>query len=251
MFGRRILVLIPHADDEVVGCAAAIGRARAAGAEVIALYLTTGIPDRTVFWPWQRRHHADRVARRRREARATAELLGLRPWRFLDIPARCLKGRLHAALGEARRAIADTEADMVWAPAYEGGHQDHDSASFLASHLRDLVPVWEFAEYGFAGGIVRRQEFPEANGSEQALALTADEMALKRRALALYASETGNLGYVGTARECFRPQADYDYRAPPHPGKAFYQRFQWVPFRHPRIDFTTPAEVCRALARFG
>jgi LmbE family N-acetylglucosaminyl deacetylase len=27
--GRRILVLVPHPDDEVVGCAAAIGRARA------------------------------------------------------------------------------------------------------------------------------------------------------------------------------------------------------------------------------
>lgn len=251
MFGRRILILIPHPDDEVVGCAAAIGRARADGAEVIGLYLTSGIPDRIVFWPWQRRHHAGRVARRREEAQAAAALLGLKPWSFLDVPARSLKDHLHTALSEARRAIAASQADMVWAPAYEGGHQDHDSASCLASRLRDTVPVWEFAEYGFAGGIVRCQEFPATNGSEQILALMGDEMALKRRALALYASEKGNLGYVGAARECFRPQADYDYRSPPHPGKTFYQRFQWVPFRHPRIDFTTPDEVCRTLARFG
>ena len=32
----------------------------------------------------------------------------------------------------------------VWAPAYEGGHQDHDTASFLASLLSPAVPVWEF-----------------------------------------------------------------------------------------------------------
>ena len=42
MFGQRILILVPHPDDEVVAGCAAIGRAQAAGAKIFALYLTHG-----------------------------------------------------------------------------------------------------------------------------------------------------------------------------------------------------------------
>ena len=34
-FGSSILILVPHPDDEVVGFAAAIGRAKAAGAKIV------------------------------------------------------------------------------------------------------------------------------------------------------------------------------------------------------------------------
>jgi LmbE family N-acetylglucosaminyl deacetylase len=53
-FGRRILVLVPHPDDEVVGVAAAIARARADGARLFALYLGHGCLSRETLWPWQR-----------------------------------------------------------------------------------------------------------------------------------------------------------------------------------------------------
>jgi LmbE family N-acetylglucosaminyl deacetylase len=250
MYGKRILILIPHPDDEVVGCCAAIGRAVERGAEVYGLYLTTGVPAREVLWPWQRGGHAAWVARRQAEARQVAKRLGIEPWAFLDIPTRRLKNNLGLARDTARGTIAALGIDRVWVPAYEGGHQDHDSANALASTIGDLAEVWEFAEYNFAGGQVRAQEFPRAVGDEVTLTLSAAEMAAKRDALALYPSETGNLTYVGTARECFRQQAIYEYARPPHPGRCFYQRFQWVPFRHPRIDFTTPTEVCATLKQF-
>ena len=70
MFAARILILAPHPDDEVVGCCAAIGRARAAGARVFVLTLTTGVPERALLWPWQRPGHPLRVERRRAEAAA-------------------------------------------------------------------------------------------------------------------------------------------------------------------------------------
>jgi hypothetical protein len=81
------------------------------------------------------------------------------------------------------------------------------------------------------------------------LQLTPDERALKKKALALYRSEKLNLNYVGVERECFRPLTGYDYSRPPHPGLLWYARFQWVPFRHPRVDFTRPSEVSGAIAR--
>lgn len=250
MYGKRILILIPHPDDEVVGACAAIGRAQDLGAEVFGLYLTTGVPALEVLWPWQRRGHAAWVARRRDEARRVARLLGIEPLAFLDSPTRRLKDHLAAARDVVRGAIAGHGIDTVWVPAYEGGHQDHDSASALASTVSDLAEVWEFAEYNFSEKYVTAQNFPVATGREDVLGLTPAEVARKRQALGCYPSEKGNLTYVGTARECFRPQVAYDYSRPPHAGPCFYQRFQWVPFRHPRIDFTTPEEVCAVVSRF-
>lgn len=249
MYGRRILILIPHPDDEVVGCCAAIARARGQGAQVFGAYLTTGVPAAALLWPWQRSGHASRVARRREEARRAAEWLRLEPVFLSEIPTRELRNHLASARESIRALVASHAADMLWTPAYEGGHQDHDVTNFLASTLREEAQVWEFSEYNFAGGKVRSQEFASPKGAEQRIVLTAEEQAAKRYALGIYKSEQGNLGYVRTEQEVFRPLASYSYGRPPHPGKLFYQRFQWVPY-HPRVDYTKPEEVCRALVDF-
>jgi LmbE family N-acetylglucosaminyl deacetylase len=247
MSGSRVLVLVPHPDDEVVGCAAAIGRARARGARFQALYLTTGVPPPDAVWPWQRARYPARVERRRREALQAAARLGIEPLAFCPWPARTLRDHLP----EARRAIAylarREQFDAVWAPAYEGGHQDHDVASFLASTVAHQVLVLEFSEYNAARGA---QQFPAATGEETVLELTSVEAAAKAETLAVYRSERANLRRVRCAREVLRPQARYDYRHPPHRPPLFYERFQWIPLRHPRVDFTSPREVCATLARF-
>ncbi len=244
--GRRILVLVPHPDDEVVGCAAAVRRATARGARLFAVYLTTGLPPIDRAWPWQRAEQQARLARRRAEALAVATRLRLDPLAFMDWPA-C---RLKDHLGEARALIGShvraQSIDRLWVPAYEGGHQDHDVANFLGAQLRRQVEVLEFAEYNFARG-VRTNEFPFATGHESVLELSAEESAWKRGLVGLYRSERDNLAHVGFAREVLRPIALYDYGSPPHAGMLFYERFHGVPFRHPRVDFTSPAEVCRAL----
>lgn len=249
--GRRILILVPHPDDEVVGCCAAIGRVRAAGAEVFCLFLTTGLPARHVLWPWQRADHGVMVGRRRDEARQVAALLGIEPVAFAEVPSRELKGHLAEARDGALEAITRLGIDAIWAPAYEGGHQDHDAANAIAGALTGHAAVFEFAEYNFLGGRVHSQGFPSVNGTEREIALSDAETNLKRQALALYRSERSNLSYVGVTRECLRPLAACDYARPPHGGRLFYQRFHWVPFRHPRVDFTRPDEVCRALAEFA
>jgi LmbE family N-acetylglucosaminyl deacetylase len=238
---RRILVLAPHPDDEVVGCAVALRRVLAAGATARVLFLTTGVPARELLWPWERGRHGAMVQRRRDEAVAAAQLLGVGIAGFQDWPTRTLKEHLAAAgrlVGAAAR-----EATEIWTPAWEGAHQDHDVANWLAARL--ALPVQEFAEYSFAGGEVRSNTFA---GGDGAIRLTPEEQAWKRRLLDLYASERGNLRHIRTEEEALRKLPRHDYGRPPHEGRLFYQRFQWVPFRHPRIDFTRPEAVCRALA---
>lgn len=248
MTAERILVLAPHPDDEVVGCAAAIMRARGRGARVFVLYLTTGLPAPELAWPWHRRSYPQRVHRRRAEALAAAARLGIEPVGFGQWPARSL--RLH--LAEAQRlltaCLAEHHVDTVWVPAYEGGHQDHDAANLLASTITALK-VLELAEYNASDG-VRWHEFPVATGRELWLRLDAAEARRKRELLALYRSERGNLRAVRVEKECLRPLPAHDYRRPPHPGVLFYQRFQWIPFAHPRVDLTPPARVYGTFARF-
>jgi len=248
---HRVLVLIPHPDDEVVGCAAAIRRAIAAGTAVFGLYLTTGVPPRQALWPWQRRTYERRVTRRRAEAGAVAAALCITPAGFADRPCRTLKDHLAEALAEIEAALVDWRVDTVWVPAWEGAHQDHDVTNFLAAQLVGRVPVLEFAEYNFAGGVPRSHRFPHATGAETVLPLTGDEAVAKRALLALYRSERGNLAHVGTERESLRPLPRHDYAAPPHDGALFCERFHWVPFRHPRIDFEPAQRVRAVLAGFA
>ena len=244
MEARRILVLAPHPDDEIVVCGIAASRARAVGARVFVLYLTTGVPAPEVLWPWQRAGHAARVSRRRAEAHAAAALLGLEPVRFHDYPSRQLRHHLDAAAAEVGRALAECAADALWVTAFEGAHQDHDAANAVASKFRDRVPVCEFAAYNFAGGHVRSNQFPDRRDGDVTIKLSAEEAALKKKALACYASEQANLRHIGVARESWRPLPHYDYGAPPHVGRLFRERFHWVPFRHPRIDFDRSATIC-------
>ncbi len=249
MFASRILILIPHPDDEVVGAFAAIERARARGSTVLGAYLTTGVPAAEVLWPWERSGHAGRVSVRWGEARRAASLLGIQPAMRQLVPTRRLKDHLGPTRERLLDLIGAMGVEVLWTPAYEGGHQDHDTASFLAGTLKDLVEVWEFSEYNLSGRRARSQEFPRAIGGERELLLDGAQRDRKRAALAIYASERGNLRHIRPDREVFRPLPLHDFSRPPHPGKLFYQRFQWVP-RHPRIDHTHPEEVCRAFLSF-
>ncbi|MDP9127728.1 MAG: PIG-L family deacetylase [Pseudomonadota bacterium] len=249
MFGKRILILVPHPDDEVVACAATIGRARAAGAEVFALYLTHGCIAREALWPWQRRHYEFYVSRRIGEAKTAARFLGLQPVGWSPRPARHLWRALPAVRDEIRAAINQHHIDQLWVPAYEGGNADHDGLNAVAQSFRHLS-ILEFAEYNFFEQQVRSQSFPFPNGTEHRITLTSADRLKKSAALAFYRSEKLNLNYVKTEHECFRALASYDYTRPPHGGTLWYARFQWVPFRHPRVDFTNPAEVCAAAAQF-
>jgi LmbE family N-acetylglucosaminyl deacetylase len=245
---RRVLILAPHPDDEMVACGLAAWRARAEGARFSVLYLTTGVPEEA--WPW-RRAYAARVARRRDEATAAASLLRLDPAGFLDIPSRRLRHHLDEAAAAIEHALTATAAGELWVTAFEGAHQDHDAANALAARFRERLPVWEFAAYNYAGGRVCANRFADARGGVVELRADRDETRLKRRALGLYRSERGNLRHLRAVEEAYRPLPHHDYGAPPHPGILFRERFHWVPFRHPRIDFTPSSEIYAGLGRWS
>jgi LmbE family N-acetylglucosaminyl deacetylase len=248
VFGQRILILVPHPDDEVVACAATIGHARALGAKIFALYLTTGCPSLDTLWPWQRKTYSQRVVRRRQEAQQAAKLLEIAPTAWSSRPARQLWRQLPKVLHEVDSIVTRHQIDQIWVPAYEGGNADHDGLNAIGALFSPHLSVLEFAEYNWMGGVVNNQMFPYPSANVRTITLSPDEQRFKRHCLQIYASEKLNLSYVGTARESFRPLAAYDYNKPPHPGVLWYTRFQWVPFRHPGVDFTTSSMVCKSIS---
>lgn len=117
---KRILVIAPHADDEVLGCGASIARHVAEGDRVMAAVMTNasvGAPE--LF-------SADAVARVREEARCAHEVLGIRQTWFFDFPAPCLdqhpQYKLAQRIGEL---VAETRPDTVYVPHRGDLHLDH------------------------------------------------------------------------------------------------------------------------------
>ena len=83
--GDRLLVLAPHPDDEVLGCAGLVQRARAGGASVHEAFLTYGDANEMSFLRWRRHPVVEPKAvramgeLRHDEAVAAARVLGLAP----------------------------------------------------------------------------------------------------------------------------------------------------------------------------
>lgn len=249
-FGQRILILVPHPDDEVVACSATIARAQAYGATIYATYLTHGCVAQSVVWPWQKNSHQQKIIRRVQEAQHVAQQLGIQPAAWSKRPARYLWRQLPQVCDEVLATIERYQIDQIWVPAYEGGNADHDALNALGSYLSVMVSVLEFAEYNWLGGHSNSHHFPYPTPETISFELTPEERATKAALLALYASEKRNLSYVETMRESFRPLTHYDYQKPAHPGLLWYMRFQWVPFHHPDIDRTKPTQVSRAIQAF-
>jgi hypothetical protein len=250
MFGKRILILIPHPDDEVVGCAAAIARARSMGARVFGVYLSHGYLSRDMLWPFQRGSYDKRVAMRLEEAEHAAEFLSLTiVGKNTRRAARDIWRELPEVREEVLAAMGACAPDVVWTPAYEGGNPDHDGMNALASTLPN-VPVFEFSEYNLAGGYAHSNAFLDLRGGEVVHALKPEERRMKREALGIYKSEKGNVGGLKLNEEQFRPLPRYDYSKRPHAGKLWYERFQWVPFKHPQVDYTRAEEVSAEITVF-
>ena len=115
---------------------------------------------------------------------------------------------------------------VIWSPAYDGGHPDHDVAAFLAARLarRLAVPHWEFALY--PGG--RRLEPLRFAGNDAGVIrrLSAEQQEFKRTLLAVYASQAPLLAQFDCTLERYRAAPAYDFGRPPT-ARCLYEAWGW------------------------
>lgn len=242
----RTLVLVAHADDECIAFGGLLQRMR----DPVVVFATNSSPADPYFW----KQYGSREAYaelRRREALESMRFAGVKDVIFLsDLPGG--EGIADQELFRNLRPAFDLLADIMrrrmttalLTLAYEGGHPDHDSCSFLAAQLGKLaeLPVWEAPLYhGNPDGSGTFQEFITPTGTEVDVKPTEAELERKRQMCLAYASQGDFLSHFKLTPEIVRPQLAYDHTQPPHAGKTNYEFWQWS---------MTANEVCAAFADF-
>ena len=230
-FCNRLLVAVAHEDDEIA-CSVLLQRIH----EVLIVFATDGAPSAEFFWSsyGSRRRYAEV---RHAEALKSVGVLDNVKAIFLkdgttDLPFRDQEVfRSLPSAGKALEAIArQFSPDALLAPAYEGGHPDHDACSFLVNKVGRSLSIqrWEMPLYHrSAGGSLVHQRFRSPDNSE--FLLHASRLELRRRDLMLskYVSQPDLPKIVTGEVERFRPQPDYDYSQPPHSGTLNYEVWGW------------------------
>lgn len=242
------LLLVAHPDDETVGCGALLQRM----SDPIVVFATDGAPRDSHFWSkYGSRMRYSRV--REEEARralgvigvSEVEFIGLQPVETESIADQELHCHLRTVFERVSALITRHRPDAVLTHAYEGGHPDHDSCSFVAAQLaaRHGLHVWEFPLYHRAatGQMAYQRFILPSDREESVLEITPDEAEYKREMLAAYASQQEVLGEFDLHVERFRPQHAYDYSLPPHRGQLNYEAWGWP---------ITGAKVCERFHDF-
>ena len=242
----RTLILVAHPDDECIAFGGLLQRMR----EPLVVFATNGSPVDPYFW----KEHGSReayAALRRKEALAAMNAVGVKDVIFLaDLPGgeTLVDQELFRNLWPAFDLLADIirrrMTTALLTLAYEGGHPDHDSCSFLAAQLAKLtaLPCWEAPLYHRnVGDGATFQNFVTPSGEEVDVQPTAEEQERKRQMCLAYRSQGDFLGHFKLTPEIVRPQIAYDYTRAPHAGKTNYEVWQWK---------MTAAEVCAAFVDF-
>ena len=198
----RWLFLIPHADDETLGCGGLIYRLAAAGARPLVVYLTDGGASHrgSPTWPPMRL-----AARRKLEAQWALRLLHVprADVVWLDWPdANPHSVSSHAWRADAERLSRLCRAKGVHAIAStweEEPHCDHVAASQLAGELcNPSIVHYAYLVWGWT-----RRDLPQQlAGQDLRRVDVSGTQALRKRALAMHRTQT--LSLIHDADEAFR-----------------------------------------------
>lgn len=243
---NKILFLIPHPDDEIVGACKIIKNFQNKKKKIFILFLTNGVIDKNTMWSWDRKKYDQSLNTRLNEMKKSMNELGVKDYFVQNIPSRNLKNNISTTFKKIKKIIEKYLIDTIFCPSYEGGHQDHDVANFICSRLKNFCKTFEFAEYNYFGKKINSNSFFDNYKKTEILKLNENDKKFKKKCLKIYKSEKKNLNYVSISNEVYRELPEHDYKNPPHSGVLFYRRFSFFSW-HPRVDKDTPEEVCEKI----
>ena len=218
----RNLLILAHADDEVIGAASLLLREPE---ECFLLYLTDSAPDNPFFL--ERAGFSTREAyreQRQSELSAALALAHIEPRQvvILPVPDQQATRHIRASIAAVREVIDELQPERIFTHAYEGGHPDHDAAAVVAQRSGHPA-VFEMPYYQAASGRMVAGDFVSSNGTEQQWTLTKTEEEAKQRLWDQFVSQRHVFARFSRAVEKYRPQPAYDFLSPPHPRPLYYE----------------------------
>jgi N-acetylglucosamine malate deacetylase 2 len=224
-----------HPDDETIGAGAHLPAWR----DVRVVHATDGAPlnmfDANNYGFSTREAYA---AARHHEVLCAMQIAGIGPDRVIDLGFVDQDACRH--LTDLTRRIGELflqfQPACVLAPPYEGGHPDHDSLAFavhaaarmLERDGRRAPAIVEYALYNAGpGGIASGDFLPFPGAGQVKVLLDRRAAALKARMVECFVTQRQTLSKFRTVFEMFRTAPRYDFAAPPHAGKLFYEHFDW------------------------
>lgn len=225
---KRVLVLAAHPHDEFSIAATLRAHARA-GDEVWAA--------------WFARDDRDDVEQlRRSEACRAAVGIGIAAEHLLfsDLDAMALPLQLAELVAAVRATVEQVRPHVIFAPAFEGGHPDHDAVNFAVyeAALDSGAEVFEYPIYRKAKSrrwlprIPRFVHLLPGLSEPQVRHLTGREIRFKHSLWHVYRSQQSVLGVLlrlsGDSERFFsaeemRPIPLRDYTRPPHERPLLYE----------------------------
>jgi len=191
--GGGVLLLVPHPDDETLGCGQAIAALTDAGVRVQAVLITDGSRShpRSSLWP------AARLAALRAQEfrRAWRHLTGaLQPepvmLRYRDCDAPCDPQQRQVACNTIGRLISH-HTGAIWATWSGDPHVDHVRTAALAALLHARYPRLHRYAYPIWGRFDPQRRVPAAQ--DMALVAVPHLQSRKAQALAAHASQMTGL----------------------------------------------------------
>ena len=141
-FGKSLVVLAPHQDDETIGCGGVLTLQLATGQAAAIVMLNDGASG----------HDELRMTRqaltelRNEESRKAAAVIGLATPIFLNIPD--LAVGMPQVIERVQRILTERKADAVFVPFALDAHPDHRLANYiLAAALAEIS--WDVRVFGY------------------------------------------------------------------------------------------------------
>jgi LmbE family N-acetylglucosaminyl deacetylase len=230
---QPVCVVLAHPDDETIGLGAQLPRLT----DLVLVLVTDGAPRSGDDAKRAGFDTPEEYARTRsRELRQVLRTVGLAEERLVrfDVPDQEAALRMVEIAKGLARLFRQRRPEIVVTHAYEGGHPDHDATAFAVRMACRMVSeaecpgLVEVPLYRLGPEGREPQQFtPLPRHPELALALDAEQRALKQRLFGAHASQREVLSWFSTDIERFRLAPDYDFAALPNGGRLLYEQFEW------------------------
>jgi len=141
-FGKSVLVVAPHQDDEAIGCGGALALQAGAGQRAFVVFLQDGADGHDEIGMTR----DGLVSLRNEESRRAAAVLGLESPCFLGFAD--LGASIREAAGRLQRIIRERHVDAIFAPFIFDAHPDHRFANYALAEA--LEPIsWPVRVFGY------------------------------------------------------------------------------------------------------